>query len=63
MAIQNYDQRLEKRHHPENFEPFIHDQHEPCSRCGEKDEDDGGTANMVDGKLGLCAVCADDMGA
>lgn len=36
--------------------------HDVCTRCQGSDESAGGTANMVDGKLGLCAVCADDMG-
>lgn len=33
-----------------------------CDRCGGLDESNGGTANLVDGKSGLCAVCASDMG-
>lgn len=33
-----------------------------CVRCGGADESNGGNANMVDGRGGMCAVCADDMG-
>jgi hypothetical protein len=38
-------------------------QGDTCTRCGGKDTGEDGETNMVDGKAGLCAVCASDMGA
>lgn len=44
-------------------QPKEWDYQSKCNRCGGSDTQYDGTVNMVDGKYGLCANCADEMKA